>query len=144
MKYVAKSPTSREAAWFAEPFANSKREKIFLYLLRSNNGATDHEIQREVNIQPSTERPRRGDLVDVGLVEDSGRTRKTASGRQAVVWVACDKKHRKGMFSGSKKKRKKAAEKKVVVAAYSYKRNPGPYTQGLVLKTALALEGSKP
>ena len=64
-------------------------------------------------------------------------------GRQAVVWVPCDKKHRKAMFTGSKKAQKKAAEKKVVTAAYAYKRNPGPYTQGLVLKAALALVGSK-
>lgn len=37
-------------------------------------------------LNPSTLRPRRGECVERGLVEDSGQTRATRSGRQAVVW----------------------------------------------------------
>ena len=38
---------------------------------------------------PRAERgPRRVELVESGQVKDSGRTRKTAAGRNAAVWVA--------------------------------------------------------
>ena len=51
-------------------------------------GATDQELQDALNMDPSTERPRRVDLVKRGLVKDSGSTRLTRSGRKATVWVA--------------------------------------------------------
>lgn len=55
-------------------------------------GMTDEEIQRGLAMDPSTERPRRIELVRKGLVMDSGRTRRTTSGRQATVWVAVEEK----------------------------------------------------
>jgi hypothetical protein len=36
----------------------------------------------------STERPRRRELEEAGWIRDSGRTRKTASGHDAIVWLA--------------------------------------------------------
>lgn len=38
-------------------------------------------------MNPSTERPRRVELVENGLVEDSGRVRQTDSKTEAVVWI---------------------------------------------------------
>lgn len=52
------------------------------------NGMTDEEGIAVTQLSPSTYRPRRIESVQAGLVVDSGRTRKTASGRSAVVWVA--------------------------------------------------------
>jgi hypothetical protein len=46
---------------------------------------TDHELQRLLGMDPSTERPRRGELVDAGLVMESGRT-KRHQGREWTVW----------------------------------------------------------
>ena len=51
-------------------------------------GATDEDIARYIHMNPSTVRPRRLELVEAGLVRDSGRTRKTRSDREAIVWVA--------------------------------------------------------
>jgi hypothetical protein len=49
-------------------------------------GRTDLELQRELDMNPSTERPRRGELVDAGLVTDAGWTR-IHDGREWTVWV---------------------------------------------------------
>lgn len=51
-------------------------------------GATDEEIQNALGLPGNTERPARVALVQQGLIKDSGQVRKTASGRNAVVWVA--------------------------------------------------------
>lgn len=37
---------------------------------------------------PSGIRSRRAELVDLGLVKDTGERRKSWSGRQAIVWMA--------------------------------------------------------
>jgi len=53
-------------------------------------GATDEEIQTWLGMNPSTQRPRRVELVKKGLVVDSGKTRQTRSGRKATVWALKD------------------------------------------------------
>lgn len=52
------------------------------------HGLTDEELQHGIGLEGSTQRPRRVELLRAGLIKDSGRTRATASGRQATVWVA--------------------------------------------------------
>lgn len=82
------SPTSIAAAQVILPKAGTLRRMVYdLIVLRGNAGATDDELQRW-GLDPSTERPRRCELVEAGLVEDSGHRRKTRSGRLAVVWRA--------------------------------------------------------
>ena len=49
-------------------------------------GATDEEMQTALGMNPSTQRPRRIELVERHMVRDSGQRRKTTSGRWAVVW----------------------------------------------------------
>ena len=48
-----------------------------------DHGATDREIQAATGLSGSTERPRRVELVALGLVVDSGRRRD-----RSTVWVA--------------------------------------------------------
>lgn len=55
---------------------------------RDSDGATDEEISRFTGLPGNTVRPRRRELQLAGLIRDSDRTRATASGRQAVVWIA--------------------------------------------------------
>jgi len=55
--------------------------------MQYSRGLTDHEMQAHLNMIGSTQRPRRVELCDKGLVVDSGRQRPTPSGRMAVVWV---------------------------------------------------------
>lgn len=87
--FQAHSETSRAAAVEIKPDASSLRRKVLAYLEeRGKWGATDEEMQRGLDMPPNTQRPRRVELVTAGSVEDSGRQRKTLSGRNAVVWVA--------------------------------------------------------
>jgi predicted transcriptional regulator len=78
------SPTSAAAAIAIEPAAGTLRRRV-LEVIRSKP-STDEEIADLLALNPSTSRPRRIELVQAGLVVDSGTTRKTRSGRQAVVW----------------------------------------------------------
>ena len=79
--------TSRAAAKAIQPCAQTLRWAVLAFLRRQGElGATDEQIQSILAMNASTERPRRGELVSAGLVVDSGLTRPTASGRQAIVW----------------------------------------------------------
>jgi len=82
------SDTSRDASDSARPTARAVRAKIWSHIETLGfYGATDEEVQAVLGINPSTQRPRRVELVERGLVVDSGRRRKTTSGRWACVWV---------------------------------------------------------
>lgn len=81
------TPTSQAAAERIEPNASSLRALVLDYI-RTSGGATDEEIQVALGMAGNTERPRRRELEQAGLIQDSGTTRRTASGRMAVVWVA--------------------------------------------------------
>ena len=85
--YQRHSMTSRAAAERIEPKLGTKRA-IVLAFLRSNGGATDEEMQRSIPMGANTQRPRRVELVAARLIRDSGKTRATSGGDQAVVWEA--------------------------------------------------------
>lgn len=82
------SPTSRDAAAQIAPRAGTLRAAVLAALKDAPGGLTDEELQTLLNMGASTQRPRRIELTQAGLVRDSGTTRRTRSGRQAVVWVA--------------------------------------------------------
>lgn len=85
----AHSRTSRTAGRMAKVSAATLRADVLAFLrLRGVEGATDEEIQEALDLPGNTERPRRGELVRMEMVEDSHRTRKTHSGLLAVVWIA--------------------------------------------------------
>lgn len=79
--------TAHAAAKDIESVSGAQRRAVYQALLVSD-GLTDGEIQIRLDLDPSSERPRRVELVRDGLVVDSGRTRLTQSGRRATVWVA--------------------------------------------------------
>ena len=82
--------TSRAAARAILPKTGTLRRKVYDFIAWNRGfGATDGEIQATLNMAGSTERPRRKELEDAGWVRDSGRTRKTGSGHDAIVWLAC-------------------------------------------------------
>src|SRR5689334_16934474 len=83
--YQRHSETSREAAERIEPKANTLRRKLLDYM-KTVHRATDEQMQDSLQMNPSTQRPRRGELVDSGHLRDSGETGLTKSGRRAVVW----------------------------------------------------------
>lgn len=82
--YQPHSGTSKEAAEEIRENAGTLRANV-LNLLRQIS-LTDEEIQIRLGMNPSTERPRRIELVQSGKVRDSGITRRTRSRRSATVW----------------------------------------------------------
>lgn len=69
------------------PNARTIRSEIFEAIKASEYGLTDEQIQLNLGLFGNTERPRRGELVKQGRIQQFG-TRETESGRQAVVWIA--------------------------------------------------------
>jgi hypothetical protein len=51
--------------------------------------STDLELQRDLRMDPSTERPRRGELVDAGFVVEMGQTRRHQN-RDWMIWRVTD------------------------------------------------------
>ena len=91
MKYQQHSTTSTAAAVAIEDKAGTLRRKVRDYLLSCGaEGATDEQIQNALQMNPSTQRPRRIELVEARKVLDSGKQRKTLSGRAATVWIASE------------------------------------------------------
>lgn len=83
------SETSRAAAQQIGPHLNRLQDMVLTFLRqRGAYGATDEEIQEALALNPSTQRPRRIELVAKGLALDLGPKRKTRSGRMASVWIA--------------------------------------------------------
>jgi hypothetical protein len=83
------SETSRQAAEQAAPSAKTLRAAVLRHIAgKGAFGATDEEIALALQLNPSTARPRRIELVDRGEVRDSGAKRETRSGRLAVVWCS--------------------------------------------------------
>lgn len=89
LPYQQHSETSFIAAKTFEPKAPTARGRVLEYIKHSGDqGATDEEIQVALQMNPSTQRPRRIELVESEAVRDSGIRRETSGGRMAVVWVA--------------------------------------------------------
>lgn len=83
------SAPSFDAAAAIKPSAATLRDKVLRFIEeRGAEGATDDEIQVNLNMNPSTERPRRIELMELGLVTRATINRKTRTGRTAAVWIA--------------------------------------------------------
>lgn len=81
--------TRRKSREKIEPHVDHMRGEVLAALVgRGHQGGTDEELAAELGQRPDTERARRVELRDAGLVLDSGRRRATSSGRQATVWIA--------------------------------------------------------
>jgi hypothetical protein len=80
-------PTSIAAAEEIQADAATLRVHVHAYIkAMGEHGCTDEEGITALEMNPSTYRPRRVELVQRGLIVDSGKVRKTVSGRNAVVW----------------------------------------------------------
>ena len=80
------SVTSAQAADALTPATlNAMQRKVLAVLQATPDGLTDEQMQRRLEMNPSTQRPRRIELVKARMIEKAG-VRKTASGRNADVW----------------------------------------------------------
>jgi hypothetical protein len=87
--FVPKSETSKAAAERTrEGVSGVIRKRVFGVIADAGaDGATDDEIVQSLGLPGDSVRPRRIELVRMGLVADSGFTRLTRSGREATVWA---------------------------------------------------------
>lgn len=85
--FVRGSDTSEAAADSVAGETGSKRREILGLIREAPNGMTDDEAEERTGWRHQTVSARRRELVLLGLVVDSGRRRKTRSGRAATVWV---------------------------------------------------------
>jgi hypothetical protein len=79
-----RTETSKAAAWAALPGSGTQRRRVLELVGRC--ACTDEEISHHLDMNPSSVRPRRGELVAGGWIEDSGVRKATESGEFAVVW----------------------------------------------------------
>ena len=68
--------------------AETLRREVEVYLISQGvNGATDEEIQDALGMEGNTERPRRVELIEAGLVWNTGSTRKSKANRDNTIWI---------------------------------------------------------
>ena len=79
------SATSKAAALSVAPRTGTQRRRV-LDAIAASGGLTDEEIQARLAMNPSTQRPRRVELVEGGWIKDSGARRPSSSGRESIVW----------------------------------------------------------
>lgn len=87
--FISHSPESLRASVAIEGARDTLRRAVYKLIRDSGEqGATDDEMQVQLQMNPSTQRPRRIELWTAGLIRKDGRSRITRSGRSAAVWVA--------------------------------------------------------
>lgn len=89
--FIRASGTSYLAAARMSGRAPTKRiEVLLLFIGLHPDGVNDSAGEAALGMIQNTYRPRRIELRDAGLVEDSGVTVKNQNGEQEVVWRATD------------------------------------------------------
>lgn len=82
------SSASLRAAEQAKGWSPSCRVRVLAYLLSTGGrGATDREIQGALEMRGSTQRPRRVELVEMGLARATGETRDGSTVWCPVRWL---------------------------------------------------------
>jgi len=85
--YVSTSETSRDAAIKLGPDLSQLQKKVYNFILsRGNYGAMEEEIQMVLAPKPSTQHPRRIELVRRGEVKSAWIRRKPLIGMSSEVW----------------------------------------------------------
>lgn len=83
--------TSRDAAGSVRSVSGRQRAKVLRVIVEAGSkGLTDEQVCAILDLNPSSARPRRLELLDAGLIQEAGKTRLTKSGRRAIVWIATD------------------------------------------------------
>ena len=80
--------TSYEAAESMEDSVATLRDRVLDLLRAYTDGLTTDEIEQRLGLNHQTASPRVWELHKRGLIGDSGKRRKTRSGRQARVYRA--------------------------------------------------------
>jgi hypothetical protein len=87
--------TERAAAMRREPGWDTQAGLLLRAIVeRGYDGYTQNEMELIPGIKTNAHRTRKNDLVFLGLVMDSERTRLTDTKSEAIVWIATLKGHR--------------------------------------------------
>lgn len=80
--------TSFDTAQSNETKRLSQRQCVYDLIRQAGlEGCTDDELMARTGLRGSSLHPRRWQLAKDGIIKDSGRTRPTSSGMDAIVWV---------------------------------------------------------
>ena len=80
-------PTSLAVAEKVFPRSGSLRRKVYDYFVScGNHGATDQEIELNLNMSGNTVRPTRQSLQKDGYIIDTGLIIKNQNGNSCIVW----------------------------------------------------------
>lgn len=80
--------TAKKAALNVAPRTGTQRWKILNFVQNMGAyGATDDEMIVGLGMLHQSVGPRRLELVEGGFLVDSGATRKTRTGQDAIVWI---------------------------------------------------------
>ena len=82
--------TSVQAAFSALPRTGTQRARVLEAIKwAGSNGLTDEEIGEATGLPANSVRPRRLELLELGLIEEPpGKLRHTRTGHTAQVWVS--------------------------------------------------------
>lgn len=80
--------TSKRAARSARPTAKQVQDRVERFIREGGSvGSTCDEIETHLRLLHQSASARVRKLAQMGRIEDSGRTRKTRAGRDAIVWL---------------------------------------------------------
>lgn len=83
----ATDPETSQAAAVRRPAGRTKdRTEVFLAHIQHPEGLTDFELADLLKRQQTSVGKRRGELRDLGMIEDSKLRRPAPSGSPAIVW----------------------------------------------------------
>lgn len=87
--YARGSDTSKQAAESVKPCTGTLRARVLGFIAdRGEYGMICDELEALSGLMHQTASARVNELMKLGAIRDSGRRRKTRSGRKATVWVA--------------------------------------------------------
>lgn len=81
--------TSKAAADSVRQTVAHRRTEV-LHVIRQFGPCSDADVQRITGLDGSSVRPRRVELLEMGLIADSGERGLTPSRRRCVKWVATE------------------------------------------------------
>ena len=79
--------TSEKAAHIVAPFAKDIRGKLLEVFKSEPGGLTTDQAARRLQMEPWKARPRVSELLRLGEIRDSGKTRLGESGVNCTIWV---------------------------------------------------------
>lgn len=84
--YVRGSSTSRAAAASLSQSKIERDRATILAFIAARGPVTDEEQQAGTGIGGNTQRPRRLELADAGLIKKAAEKKRTLAGNRAVAW----------------------------------------------------------